>query len=47
MWWAWLIARRRYFISDDKLKSLGWTESTTWEDGLKRTIDWCVPETCC
>lgn len=31
---------RRYFICDKKLHSLGWEEKTTWEDGLKRTIDW-------
>ncbi|KAK9802929.1 hypothetical protein WJX73_009124 [Symbiochloris irregularis] len=31
---------RRYYICDNKLASLGWKERTTWEDGLKRTVDW-------
>jgi UDP-glucose 4,6-dehydratase len=31
---------RRYYICDDKLSALGWTESTPWEEGLKKTIDW-------
>jgi UDP-glucose 4,6-dehydratase len=31
---------QRYFICDQKLASLGWIERTSWEDGLKRTIDW-------
>ena len=30
----------RYFISDEKLAALGWREKTSWEDGLKKTIDW-------
>ena len=33
---------RRYFICDKKLASLGWTEKTTWEEGLKKTVDWYV-----
>jgi UDP-glucose 4,6-dehydratase len=33
---------QRYFISDDKLLSLGWMERTSWQDGLKKTIDWYV-----
>ncbi len=32
--------RRRYYIGSDKLAALGWSEKTTWEDGLKKTIDW-------
>ena len=31
---------RRYFISDKKLMELGWREQVTWEEGLKKTIDW-------
>lgn len=33
---------RRYYIGSSKLGSLGWQERTTWEDGLRKTIDWCV-----
>lgn len=34
---------KRYFISDDKLKSLGWKGSTIeFADGLKTTVDWYV-----
>lgn len=25
---------------DKKLLELGWQENTTWEEGLKKTIDW-------
>ncbi len=31
---------RRYYICDNKLNTLGWREKTSWEDGLKKTIDW-------
>ncbi|KAH7621047.1 putative Trifunctional UDP-glucose 4,6-dehydratase/UDP-4-keto-6-deoxy-D-glucose 3,5-epimerase/UDP-4-keto-L-rhamnose-reductase RHM1 [Nannochloris sp. 'desiccata'] len=31
---------RRYFICDSKLSSLGWNEETSWEDGLRQTVDW-------
>ncbi|XP_022962590.1 trifunctional UDP-glucose 4,6-dehydratase/UDP-4-keto-6-deoxy-D-glucose 3,5-epimerase/UDP-4-keto-L-rhamnose-reductase RHM3-like [Cucurbita moschata] len=31
---------QRYFLDDQKLKKLGWKESTPWEEGLKRTLDW-------
>lgn len=31
---------RRYYICDNKLNTLGWREQTTWEQGLKKTIDW-------
>ncbi|KAA6427761.1 MAG: GDP-L-fucose synthase 2, partial [Trebouxia sp. A1-2] len=31
---------RRYFICDKKLGMLGWTEKYTWEEGLKKTVDW-------
>ncbi|PNH06230.1 putative rhamnose biosynthetic enzyme 1 [Tetrabaena socialis] len=31
---------RRYYIGSSKLAGLGWKESTGWEEGLKKTIDW-------
>lgn len=31
---------RRYYICDSKLMSMGWKESTPWEEGLKRTVEW-------
>ncbi|GJT74218.1 trifunctional UDP-glucose 4,6-dehydratase/UDP-4-keto-6-deoxy-D-glucose 3,5-epimerase/UDP-4-keto-L-rhamnose-reductase RHM1 [Tanacetum coccineum] len=31
---------QRYFLDDEKLKSLGWSERTRWEEGLKKTIGW-------
>lgn len=31
---------RRYFICDKKLAALGWKETTTWEEGLRKTVDW-------
>ncbi|GAV77824.1 Epimerase domain-containing protein/RmlD_sub_bind domain-containing protein [Cephalotus follicularis] len=31
---------QRYFLDDQKLKKLGWNESTPWEDGLKKTMEW-------
>jgi hypothetical protein len=31
---------RRYYICDKKLLTLGWKEAVTWEDGLRRTIEW-------
>ncbi|TMW95371.1 hypothetical protein EJD97_008992 [Solanum chilense] len=31
---------QRYFLDDQKLKKLGWQERTTWEAGLKMTLDW-------
>jgi len=30
----------RYYISSDKLKSLGWKEEETFEDALQKTIAW-------
>ncbi|RDY06954.1 Trifunctional UDP-glucose, partial [Mucuna pruriens] len=33
---------QRYFLEDQKLKSLGWSERTTWEEGLKKTMDWYI-----
>ncbi|XP_009610279.1 trifunctional UDP-glucose 4,6-dehydratase/UDP-4-keto-6-deoxy-D-glucose 3,5-epimerase/UDP-4-keto-L-rhamnose-reductase RHM1 [Nicotiana tomentosiformis] len=31
---------QRYFLDDQKLKELGWSERTLWEEGLKKTIEW-------
>ncbi|KAL6543344.1 Rhm1p [Orobanche hederae] len=31
---------QRYFLDDQKLKNLGWSERTIWEEGLKKTIEW-------
>ncbi|KAL0320578.1 UNVERIFIED_CONTAM: trifunctional UDP-glucose [Sesamum radiatum] len=31
---------QRYFLDDEKLKNLGWSERTVWEEGLKKTIEW-------
>lgn len=31
---------RRYYIGSSKLGSLGWQERTSWEDGLRKTIEW-------
>ncbi|KAJ4827896.1 Rhm1p [Turnera subulata] len=33
---------QRYYLDNQKLKSLGWSERTTWEEGLKKTMDWYV-----
>ncbi|KAG4924033.1 Trifunctional UDP-glucose 4,6-dehydratase/UDP-4-keto-6-deoxy-D-glucose 3,5-epimerase/UDP-4-keto-L-rhamnose-reductase RHM1 [Glycine soja] len=33
---------QRYFLDDEKLKDLGWSEGTTWEEGLRKTMDWYV-----
>ncbi|XP_068336948.1 trifunctional UDP-glucose 4,6-dehydratase/UDP-4-keto-6-deoxy-D-glucose 3,5-epimerase/UDP-4-keto-L-rhamnose-reductase RHM2-like [Pyrus communis] len=33
---------KRYFIDYEKLKALGWSQQTSWEDGLKKTLDWYV-----
>ncbi|KAL3651112.1 Rhamnose biosynthetic enzyme 2 [Castilleja foliolosa] len=31
---------QRYFLDDQKLKNIGWSERTTWEEGLKKTMEW-------
>jgi len=31
---------QRYFIGSGKLTALGWKQRTSWEDGLRKTIDW-------
>ncbi|KAI5339708.1 hypothetical protein L3X38_018980 [Prunus dulcis] len=33
---------QRYFLDDQKLKNLGWSERTSWEEGLRKTMDWYV-----
>ncbi|PKA57246.1 putative rhamnose biosynthetic enzyme 1 [Apostasia shenzhenica] len=33
---------QRYFLDDQKLKNLGWSERTVWEDGLRKTRDWYI-----
>ena len=36
--------RARYFICDKKLAALGWKETTSWKDGLQRTVDWYLKQ---
>ena len=31
---------RRYFICDRKLAARGWKETTGWDEGLRRTVEW-------
>ncbi|CAI9787685.1 unnamed protein product [Fraxinus pennsylvanica] len=31
---------QRYFLDTQKLKNLGWSERTSWEDGLRLTAEW-------
>lgn len=31
---------QRYYLDDQKLKKLGWFERTSWEEGLRKTMDW-------
>ncbi|XP_039122405.1 trifunctional UDP-glucose 4,6-dehydratase/UDP-4-keto-6-deoxy-D-glucose 3,5-epimerase/UDP-4-keto-L-rhamnose-reductase RHM3 [Dioscorea cayenensis subsp. rotundata] len=31
---------QRYFLDDQKLKNLDWSERTTWEEGLRKTMEW-------
>ncbi|PVH65886.1 hypothetical protein PAHAL_1G097900 [Panicum hallii] len=33
---------QRYFLDDEKLKGLGWSERTHWEEGLRKTVEWYV-----
>lgn len=33
---------QRYFLDDQKLKKLGWCERTSWEEGLRKTMEWYV-----
>ena len=32
----------RYQIDSTRLRSLGWEEHVSWEEGLRKTIDWYV-----
>jgi UDP-glucose 4,6-dehydratase len=31
---------QRYFVDGEKLRKLGWSERTPWEEGLKKTVEW-------
>ncbi|KAK3026879.1 hypothetical protein RJ639_042006 [Escallonia herrerae] len=31
---------QRYFLDNQKLKNLGWSQRTTWQEGLKKTTEW-------
>ncbi|KAH8947273.1 hypothetical protein BDL97_11G031700 [Sphagnum fallax] len=31
---------QRYFLDDAKLKEIGWQERTTWEEGLRKILQW-------
>jgi UDP-glucose 4,6-dehydratase len=31
---------QRYYLDDAKLKALGWRERTSWEEGLRKTMQW-------
>ncbi|KAL9237954.1 hypothetical protein vseg_012442 [Gypsophila vaccaria] len=33
---------QRYFLDDQKLKRLGWSERTNWKEGLLKTMEWYV-----
>lgn len=33
---------QRYFLDSQKLKNLGWSEKTKWDDGLRKTMEWYV-----
>lgn len=33
---------QRYFLDTQKLKKLGWSERTKWENGLRKTMEWYV-----
>lgn len=33
---------QRYFLDDKKLTDLGWCERTTWEEGLRKTMEWYI-----
>ena len=36
---------QRYYVCDSKLAALGWAETTPWEEGLRRTVDWYARHT--
>jgi len=31
---------RRYFVSDKKLRDLGWQPRVSWDEGLRQTVEW-------
>ncbi|KAF6985350.1 hypothetical protein CFC21_003225 [Triticum aestivum] len=31
---------QRYFVDGEKMRRLGWLERTTWEEGLRKTVEW-------
>uniref|UniRef100_A0A452ZFS9 NAD(P)-binding domain-containing protein n=1 Tax=Aegilops tauschii subsp. strangulata TaxID=200361 RepID=A0A452ZFS9_AEGTS len=31
---------QRYFVDGEKMRRLGWSERTTWEEGLRKTVEW-------
>lgn len=33
---------QRYFLNHQKLNNLGWSERTSWEEGLRKTMEWYV-----
>ncbi|KAH9299183.1 hypothetical protein KI387_030865, partial [Taxus chinensis] len=33
---------QRYYLDDKKLKDLGWSERTKWEEGLQKTMEWYI-----
>ncbi|XP_070660458.1 trifunctional UDP-glucose 4,6-dehydratase/UDP-4-keto-6-deoxy-D-glucose 3,5-epimerase/UDP-4-keto-L-rhamnose-reductase RHM2-like [Malus domestica] len=33
---------RRYFLDDQTLKNMGWSERTSWKEGLRKTMGWYV-----
>jgi dTDP-D-glucose 4,6-dehydratase len=33
---------RRYYISDDKIRLLGWNRKITLHEGLEKTINWYI-----
>ena len=35
---------RRYFIDCSKLLALGWTQQVSWEEGLRKTVEWYSTE---
>eukprot|EP00798_Chlamydomonas_sp_ICE-L_P016599 gene16599-22839_t len=37
---------KRYYIGSNKLEALGWKETMTYEEGLKKTIQWYLDTKC-
>ena len=42
---VWLMGRRSYFSADKARRELGWQASTTYEEGVPRTIAWYLGQT--